>query len=59
MDNSNSRPLIRCVMPTHTVLPISPDILGFAEVIAPQGEIDGKSPNQMNDTSIIGCIVSI
>ena len=30
-------------MPTHTVLPISPDILGFAEVIAPQGEIDGKS----------------
>lgn len=29
-------------MPTHTVLPISPDILGFAEVIAPQGELDSK-----------------
>ena len=29
-------------MATHTVLPISPDILGFAEVIAPQSEIDGK-----------------
>ncbi|HIG19789.1 MAG: hypothetical protein CXT67_07270 [Methanobacteriota archaeon] len=29
-------------MSTHRVLPISPDILGFAEIIAPQGEIDGK-----------------
>ncbi len=30
-------------MPTHTVLPISPDILGFAEVISPLGKIEEKS----------------